>query len=42
VRLFSGKTDEMNLVFEAMIPIHGEKGLYQFQYRINSDIRHSR
>ena len=42
VRLFSGKTDKMNLVFEATIPIHGEKGLYQFQYRINSDIRHSR
>jgi len=41
VRLFSGKTDEMNLIFEAKIPIHEEKGLYQFQYRINSDTHHS-
>ena len=41
VRLFSGKTDEMNLIFEEKIPIYEEKGLYQFQYRINSDTHHS-
>ncbi len=41
VQLFSGSVDEMGLVFESIIPVNEKVGIFQFQYRINRDIRHN-
>ena len=35
VCLFSGTVKEMNLVFEAVIPVDKINGIFQFQYRVN-------
>ena len=35
VYLFSGPVKEMNLVFEAIIPVDKINGIFQFQYRVN-------
>ena len=35
VCLFSGPVKEMNLVFEAVIPVDKINGIFQFQYRVN-------
>ena len=35
VSLFSGAVKEMNLVFEAILPVDKTNGVFQFQYRVN-------
>ena len=35
VPLFPNLDEELELVFMQMIPVEGEEGLYQFQYKIN-------
>ena len=34
VSLFSGPVKEMNLVFEAVLPVDKTNGIFQFQYRV--------
>ena len=41
VQLFFEKPCKMDLILESTVPIKGEKFLYQFQYRVNSDLRHN-
>lgn len=40
VSLFSGAVKEMNLVFEAILPVDKTNGIFQFQYRVNGNKNH--
>jgi len=37
IPLFSGTIDEMDLIFETMIPVRKKSGIFQVQYRIIRD-----
>jgi len=41
VRLFSDPIKEMNLIYEKLVPVNDKNGIFQAQYRVIRDIRHS-
>lgn len=40
-RLFENLENELELSFQKMIPVDEKQGIYQFQYEVRRDIRHT-